>query len=148
MRNVISASVILSMFSVAIASDAELPARVSGGIVVEEAWANVRPDGISEVFLVIGNRNAEGTPPLAVSVAGASATRIVSPGGELASMTIPPHSELYMQPNGIRIEAAGLGVETAVPVTVSLGDGGSVVIAVRVLAPGEAPPDHHDYDHG
>lgn len=124
---------------------AELPMMLVDDLMVEEAWARVKPDGV-EVYLVINNRNLTGVGPLGIEVPGATMTQVVRSDGGTFEPTLPPHAELYMQPGGVRVEVTGISVGGKVPVSVSLGEA-RVTFNARILGAGEPPPDHHDYDH-
>ncbi len=144
MKHLILPALVSALASTSVA--AELPVLVIDGLVVEEAWARAQPSGV-EIYLVINNRNATGVGPLGIEVQGASSMRVTRSDGRTFEPSLPPHSELYMQPGGVRIEAEGLPVGLAVPVTISLG-GSEVLVNARMLGPDDLPPDHHDYDHG
>ncbi|KKB77461.1 hypothetical protein VW35_15040 [Devosia soli] len=59
---------------------AELPMMLVDDLMVEEAWARVKPDGV-EVYLVINNRNLTGVGPLGIEVPGATMTQVVRSDG-------------------------------------------------------------------
>jgi len=144
MKNLIVALLASGAASISVA--AELPVSVIDGVVVEEAWASTQPNGV-EIYLVINNRTTSGVGPISIEVPGASLTGVSRSDGGTFEPTLPPHAELYMQPGGVRIEALGLSVGAAVPVTISIGES-EVTVDAEILGADELPPDHHDYDHG
>lgn len=144
MRHLISSAVLIGASTV-VSVAAELPTPVIDGLVVEEAWAVPRQGG-ADIYLVINNRNVTGVGPIGIEVEGAASTRIVRSTGEALEPTLPPHAELYMQPEGVRIEVSGVSITTSVPVTISVGTD-RVTVEAQVLQPGEKLPDHHDYVH-
>lgn len=123
------------------------PIPVSEGVVVEEAWARIGAAGAIEVFLVVNNRSAR-EAVLGVQVPGATDVKVIAAGGRPIAPLIPIHSELYMEPDGVRIVATGLSPSSTVPVEVTVGSGAPIVIEAKVLADSQAVPDHHDYQHG
>lgn len=123
----------------------ELPVAVVDGLVIEEAWVRAQPGG-AEIYLVINNRNITAVGPVQIDVPGAAATRVTRSDGKDFEPTLPPHAELYMQPDGVRVEALGLSVAESVPVRVSLGEA-EIVVNATVLGIEDPLPDHHDYVH-
>jgi hypothetical protein len=123
----------------------ELPVAVVDGLLIEEAWASAGPAG-TEIFLVVNNTTTTGIGPIGIQVEGASSTRVLRPDGEEFVPSLPPRSELYMQPAGVRAVAIGLQAVASIPVTVSVGEARATVEA-SLLDPDQSPPDHHDYVH-
>lgn len=123
------------------------PVPVSEGVIIEEAWARVGTAGLTEIFLVVNNRSASDAN-LSVQVPGANDARVIDATGRSIKPSIPLHSELYMEPEGVRIVATGLARSSTVTVKVTVGNGDPVVIKAEVLMDGLPLPDHHDYNHG
>lgn len=126
------------------AADAVL---VAESVAVEEAWARFDPTGVIEVYLVVNNTSAA-VAALRIDIPGAGNARMVNAAGRTLEPSIPIHSELYMEPGGVRIVATGVSAASTVPVAVTVGTGTPVVVVARVLGDGQAVPDHHDYVHG
>lgn len=144
MKTLLVTTIIAALVPSAIGAN-ELPVQVIEGLFVEEAWAISRPNGL-EVFLVINNRNASSVGPIEFDVPGASSTRVLRADGEGFEPLLPAHAELYMQPEGVRLEATLVPAGSIVPVRVSVGTVG-VMVDAKLLDAGEDPPDHHDYLH-
>lgn len=138
---------VVAFAGIALPARAVEPVVVSEGVIVEEAWARVGAAGTTEVFLVVNNRSSVGAM-LIVKVPGATDVQVIDAAGRPVEPSIPIHSELYMEPEGVRIVATGLSPSSTVPVEVTVGNGDPAVIKAEVLTDGQAVPDHHDYQHG
>ena len=126
----------------------EPPVVVGENVTVEEAWAKMRDDGSAEIFLVVNNRNIADTPIMTFSVSGATSAQILNGRGEPVDAVVPSHSELYMQPDGVRVSVTGAAASPFFQVLVSMGEGEGVMVRATVLDKDTPVPDHHDYDHG
>jgi hypothetical protein len=138
---------VLSVTVASVRAD-EPPVVVAENVTVEEAWAKMGEDGSAEIFLVVNNRNIFSTPVITFSVPGATSAQFLNGRGVPVDAVVPSHSELYMQPGGVRVSATDVEVGPFFQVLVSMGQGEGVMVRATVLDKDTPVPDHHDYDHG
>lgn len=122
-------------------------------ILVEAASLVPGPAGDAALYLVINNTSPTQITLTSVSSPSADNAVLVRSSGEplARGAIVPPHAELYMQPNTIHIALSGvlgpLVPGTPFPVILTLDRGMTAEIAARVLSSEAELPDHHDYQH-
>lgn len=109
------------------------PVVVSAGVIVKEAWARLNAAGATEVLLVVNNRG-KGDAILGIQVPEATDAQEIGAAGPTFELTIPIHSELYIDSGGVRVVATGLPASSLVPVLITVGIGDPVVIQADFLA--------------
>lgn len=133
-------------------ANSDTPVKVHDGIWVESPVLIDNDQGMLEAYIVINNRTDRDLVVSSISAPSLGSVQIVNPSGTVISspLLVPHHSELYMQPGGIRIQIspnADKQASDSAVLVVGIGPFDPVAVDLKYLVSGEQLPDHHDYEH-
>jgi hypothetical protein len=153
LKTIAALGVLISMMvSSPVMANNDTPVRVHEGIWIESPILVMTNQGVLEAYLVINNRTDRDLTVSSINAPDLGSVQVVNAAGSDMSSTlrVPHHSELYMQPGGVRIQIsppANAALLEPVRLILGIGPYDPVAIELEYLKPGTPLPDHHDYKH-
>ncbi len=153
LKTIAALGVLISMMVTSpIMANNDTPVKVQEGIWIESPILVMTNQGVLEAYLVINNRTDQDLTVSSINAPSLGSVQVVNAAGSDISSTlrVPHHSELYMQPGGVRIQIsppADAALLESVRLILGIGPYDPVAIEFKQLDPGAQFPDHHDYVH-
>ncbi|MCZ4273353.1 hypothetical protein [Maritalea porphyrae] len=135
----------------AIAEDS-VAIMIDEGIWIESPKLKHNSEGVLEAFVVVNNRTDRVIAVNSISANRLGDIQIVNRSGATVALPlyIPIHSELYIQPESVRIQISPyqgpIEVDSAI-FSIALGELDPVDVSFRYVEANKPLPDHHDYKH-
>jgi hypothetical protein len=133
-------------------ADDSVAIMVDEGIWIESPKLKQNPEGVLEAFVVINNRSDRVIAVKSIIAKGLGDIQIVDRSGATVALPlhIPIHSELYIQPDGMRIQISPyqgqIEPDNAI-LSIIIGELDPVDVRLEYVGANEPLPDHHDYKH-
>lgn len=133
-------------------ADDSVAIMVDEGIWIESPKLKQNPEGTLEAFFVINNRSYREIAINSMSANGLGDIQIVDRSGATVALPlyIPIHSELHIQPGGMRIRISphqGQIEPGRAILSITIEDMDPVDVRLEYHGANEPLPDHHDFKH-